>query len=178
MIMKNEKIIEVILDKINAGYDDYGIERFLKQQEINSDEFHTLIEAAKNKILEYKLKTYPRQNKLVFIFSLALFIVFFLFFIIILPSLNIANGIIPLSIVGAICISLSGFYTLLYYKSWEKGFIERVGKPKLDLQTYFLVSSLPNVLFYFIISWCFISGPGYNLYKLDITIKVIKSLIP
>jgi hypothetical protein len=176
--MKNEKIIEAIVDKINAGYDDYGIEKFLKQQEINSEEFDVLIEVAKNKILEHKLKTYPKQNKLAFIFSLALFVVFFLFFGIILPSLSIANGIIPLSIVGAICISLSGFYALLYYKSWEKGFIERVGKPKLDLQTYFLVSSLPTVLFYFIISWSFISGSGYQLYKLHMTIKFIKSLIP
>lgn len=176
--MKNEKIIEAIVDKINAGYDDYGIEKFLKQQEINSDEFDTLIEAAKNKILEHKLKTYPKQNKRTFIIWLSLFVVFLIFFCIILPSLNIANGIIPLSIVGAICISFSGFYVLLYYKSWKKEFIERVGKPKLDLQTYFLVSSLPTVLFYFIIFWSFISGPGQDIYKLHITIKFIKSLIP
>lgn len=177
IIMKNEKIIEAIVDKINASYDDYGIERFLKQQEINSDQYNALIEQAKNKILEHKLKTYPRQNKLVFIFSLALFVALLLFFGFILPSLNIASGIIPLSTMGAICISLSGFYSILYYKSWKKDFIEKVGKPKLDLQTYFLVSIIPNVLLYFIISWSFISGSGYNLYKLDISIKAIKSLI-
>lgn len=177
MVVENEKIIEAIVDKINAGYDDYDIERFLKQQEINSDESNVLIEQAKNKILEHKLKTYPKQNKLVFIFSLALFVALLLFFGLILPSLNIASGIIPLSIVGAIGISLSGFYVLLYYKSWKKDFIERVGKPKFDLQTYFLVSSLPTILFYFIISWNFISGPGHNLYKLDITSKLIKSLL-
>lgn len=176
--MKNEKIIEAIVDKINARYDDFDIEKFLKQKEINSNEYNALIEAAKNKILEHKLKTYPKQNKLAFIFSLALFVVLLLFFGFILPSLNIASGIIPLAIMGAICISLTGFYAILYYKSWKKDFIEKVGKPKLDLQTYFLVSSIPNVLLYYIISWSFINESGYNLYKLDITIKAIKYLIP
>lgn len=176
--MKNEKIIEVIVDKINAGYDDYDIKKFLERKEINPEEFDMLIDTAKNKILEHQLQTYPKQNKRVFIFSLALFVVFLIFFGIILPSLNIANGIIPLSIVGAISISLSGFYALLYYKSWKRDFIERVGKPKLDLQTYLLVSSLPTVLFYFVISWNFISGPGHNLYKVHMTIKFIKSLLP
>jgi hypothetical protein len=174
--MENEKIIEVIIDKLNDGYDDYEIENFLERQEINLSEFDALIEAAKNKILEYKLKTYPKQNKLAFIVSLSLFIVFFLFFLIIIPLLNIENGITLLSILGAIAISLSGFYSILYYKSWEKDFIEKVGKPKLNLQTYFLVSSLPTVLFYFIISWNFLEGPGHNLYKLSITAKVLKLL--
>jgi hypothetical protein len=176
--MENGKIIEAIVDKINAGYDDYGIERFLKQQEINSDEFNTLIETAKEKILEHQLKTYPKQNKRAFVVWLSLFVVLFLFCAIILPTLNIANGIIPFSIVGAMGISFSGFKSILYYKSWKKNFIEKVGKPKFNLQTYFLVSSLPTILFYFLISWNFISGPGHNLYKLDITSKLIKSLIP
>lgn len=176
--MENEKLIEAIVDKINAGYDEDDLERFLERKEIKSDEFNLLIEAAKAKILEHQLQTYPKQNQRVFIFSLALFIVFLIFFGIILPSSNIANGIILLSIVGAIGISLSGFYTLLYYKSWKRDFIERVGKPKLDLQTYLLVSSLPTVLFYFVISWNFISGPGHNLYKVHMTIKFIKSLLP
>lgn len=176
--MKNEKIIEAIVDKINAGYDDNGIERFLKQQEINSDEFSKLIEMAKDKILEHQLKTYPKQNKRAFIVWLSLFIMFLVFFCILLPSLNFANAVIPLSILGAMGLSFSGFKSILYYKSWEKDFIEKVGKPKFDLQTYFLVSSLPTILFYFLISWNFISGPGHNLYKLDITRKIIKSLLP
>jgi hypothetical protein len=176
--METEKIIDAIVAKMNVGNDDYSIEKFLIHQKINSDEFDTLIEAAKNKILDYKLKSYPKQNKRVFIFSIALFVLFIIFFIIILPSLNIAKAIIPLSIVGAIGTSLSGFYALLYYKSWKKHFIESVGKPKLDLQTYILVSSLPTVLFYFIISWSFINGSSYNLYKIDITLKAIKSLMP
>lgn len=178
MIMENGKIIEAIVDKINAGYDDYGIERFLKQQEIYSDKFNILIEAAKNRILEHQLKTFPKQNKRAFIVWLSLFVGLLFFFCIILPLLNIVTVIIPFSIVGAIAISFSGFKSILYYKSWKKDFIERVGKPKFDLQTYILVSSLPTILFYFIISWNFINGPGYNLYKLDITRKLIKSLIP
>lgn len=172
--MENAKIIEVIIDKINDGYDDYEIKKFLERQEINLDKFDRQLEDAKSKILEYKLKTYPKQNKITFIVALSLFLVFFLFFCVILPSLNISNVIIPLSIVGAISISLSGFYSLLYYKSWEKSFIEKVGKPELDLQTYFLISSLPTILFYFMISWNFLEGPGHNLYKLGITIKIIK----
>lgn len=174
--MENEKIIEAIIDKITAGYDNYEIERFLKQQEINLDEFDRLIEEAENKILVDKLETYPKQNRLAFNVSLSLLGMFFLLFCFIMPSLNITNGIIPISIVGSICISLSGFYAILYYKSWEKSFIERLGKPKLDLQTYLLVSSLPTVLFYFLISWSFLEGPAHNLYKVDITIKAIKAI--
>ncbi|OXA79156.1 hypothetical protein SAMN05444397_102399 [Flavobacterium aquidurense] len=157
---------------------DNGIERFLKQKEINPDGFDTIIEMAKDKISEHQLTTYPKQNKRVFILWLSLLVGLLFFFCIILPSLNISNVIIPLSIVGAISISFSGFKSILYYKSWGKDFIERVGKPKFDLQTYFLVSCIPTILFYFIISWNFISGPGHNLYKLGITAKFIKSLIP
>lgn len=176
--MKNEKLIETIVDKINAGYDNYGIEKFLEHQEINSDEFDTLIEAAKTKILEYKLETYPKQNKLVFNVSLSSFVLSLIFFCVILPSLNIGNGVIPLSILGAVGVSFSGFYTILYYKSWEKSFIEKVGKPKFDLQIYFLVASLPTVLFYFLIYWNFISGPGHDFYKVYRHLRFIKSFLP
>lgn len=174
---ENNKIIEEIIEKINDGYDDYDIERFLESHEINSSNFDVLIEMAENKILENKLRTYPRQNKLSFIFCTSLLVLFFVLFIIILPSVNIPAIRIPLSIIGAISISLSGFYTFLYYKSWNKDFIEKVGKPKLNLQTYFIISSLPTVLLYFIISWCSTNGSGYDLYKLGISIRAIKSLI-
>lgn len=171
--MKNEEIIEVIVIKIKAGYDEYEIERFLKQQEINLDLYNTLIEAANNEILNDKLKSYPKQNKRTFIFCITLFIVLIITFFFILPSLNISNAIIPLSAIGTIGISLSGFYSLLYYKSWTKDFIEKIGKPKFDLQTYILITSLPTVFFYFIIFWNFTSGSGYNLYKLKMIRKII-----
>jgi hypothetical protein len=178
--MTNKKITEAIIDKINIGYDDYELEKFLEQQEINSSEFETLIENAKSKILEHNLKTYPKQNKSTFIFCLSLFASLFaslfLFFVIILPLSNISNGIIPISILGSIAISLSGSYALLYYKSWNKDFIERIGKPKFDLQNYILLFSLPTVLIYFMISRSFINGSGYHLYKLNSTIRLINSL--
>lgn len=176
--MEDKRIIEVIIDKINAGYDDYEIEKFLERQKINSIEFDKLIEIAKNRILEYKLQTYPKQNRLAFIFWLILFILSFLFFFIIIPFLSVINRVIPIAIFGAFIISLSGFYSILYYKSWENDFIEKIGKPKFNLQTYILVSSLPTVLFYFIISWNFLEGPGHNLYTLSITRRALKLLFP
>lgn len=176
--MNNEKIIQTIVDKINAGYDDYGIEKFLKHLEINPEEFDALIEAANTKILEHKLKTYPKQNKLTFIFSVVSFVVFFILFTVIIPSLNIGDKIIPLSILGAICFSLSGFYALIYYKSWQKSFIEKIGKPKFDFGMYFILCSFPTVIFYFIIYWNFIEGPGHDLYKFSVTRKFIKFLFP
>lgn len=176
--MKNEKIIEVIVDKINAGYDEDDLERFLERKEIKTDEFNSLIEAAKAKILEHQLQIYPKQNKRVFIVWLSLFVVFVVFFVFILPVINIPNEIILLSILGAVAISFSGFKSILYYKSWEKSFIERVGKPKFDFQNYLLLFSLPTILFYFMISWSYVNGPGQNLYKIHMTIKFIKSLLP
>ncbi|WP_433815858.1 hypothetical protein [Flavobacterium johnsoniae] len=176
--MENKRIIEVIIDKINDGYDDYEIEKFLERQEISLDKFDKQLEEAKNKILEYKLKTYPKQNKLAFIISLSLFVLFFFSFLIVIPILNITNGLVPLSILGAFAISLSGFYSILYYKSWKADFIEKVGKPKLNLQTYILVSSLPTVLLFFIISWNSLEGPGHNLYKLSVTSKLFKLFFP
>jgi hypothetical protein len=174
--MPNKKITEAIIDKINIGYDNYDLEKFLEQQEINSSDYEMLIQNAKNKILENNLKTYPKQNKSTFIFCLSLFASLFLFFVIILPLSNISNGIIPISILGAISISLSGSYALLYYKSWNKDFIEKIGKPKFNLQNYMLLFSLPTVLIYFMISKSFINGSGYHLYKLNSTIRLINSL--
>ena len=172
--MKSEKIIDTIVDKINAGYDNYGIERFLKHQEINPDEFETLIETAKNKILEHQLKTYPKQNKKTFIVWLSMFVVFLILLFILLPLLHISNGVMLLLFMGSVGLSFSGFNTLLYYKSWEKTFIERTGKPKFNLQTYILLASLPTVIFYYIISWNYLSGPGHDLYKMRTTFKLIK----
>jgi hypothetical protein len=156
--MIDEKIIDGIIDRLNDGDDDYDIEKYLERKEINSNEFEKLIETAKNKILVHKLETYPKQNKFKFIFWTSLFVIFFILFFFILPKSNINVGIIALSITGAICTSLSGFFSWIYYKSWSKDFIEKVGKPKVDLQIYFMLSAIPNVILYFIISWCFSSG--------------------
>jgi hypothetical protein len=171
--MNNEKIIESIVDKINAGDDDYEIERFLERQEISSDEFESLIEMAKNKILEVQLKTYPKQNRLSFVIFVVLFILFILFCFL-LPLLDIGSVMIPLSILVAIGTSLSGFYALLYYKSWKKDFIERKGKPKFDLHSYIMLATLPTVLLCYIISWNYLNGPGYNLYKMKSTFNFLK----
>lgn len=159
-------------------YQDNKSERFKNRQEINSAESYTVFETNESEFSDIELKTYSRQNKFVFILSLVLFVAAFLFFFIIVPSLNVARIIIPVSIVGSIMISLSGFYCLLYYKSWKKDFIEKVGKPKLNIETFILICSLPTALFYFIISWNFLEGPGHNLYKLGITHSVIKFLNP
>ncbi|PIF29836.1 hypothetical protein CLU81_0220 [Flavobacterium sp. 9] len=159
-------------------YQDNKSEKSENRQEINSTESDTVFETTESEISDIELKTYSRQNKFVFILSLVLFIASFLFFFIIVPSLDVARVIIFVSIVGSIMISLSGFYCLLYYKSWKKDFIEKVGKPKLNIETFILICSLPTVLFYFIISWNFLEGPGHNLYKLGITLKVLKFLNP
>lgn len=172
--MEKTQIIETIIEKINNNYDHYDIEEFLERKGINPADFDILIEAAENKILAHKLKTYPKQNKFRFIFYMVLFVLSFLFSIIILPILNIRNGIIPLSIFGAISISLSGCYALLFYKSWNKDFVGKVGKPKFNLSTYLLIFSVPTVLLYFLISWSTINGAGHDLYKLKSTSKIIK----
>ncbi|WP_337966054.1 hypothetical protein [uncultured Flavobacterium sp.] len=149
-------------------------EKKIERSENNSAESYTVFETTESEFSDIELKTYSRQNKFVFILSLVLFVASFLFFFIILPSLDVARIIIPVSITGSIMISLSGFYCLLYYKSWKKDFIEKVGKPKLNIETFILICSLPTALFYFIISWNFLEGPGHNLYKLGITHSVIK----
>lgn len=160
------------------AYQENKIEKSENLQEINSTQIDTLFETTESEISEIEFKTYSRQNKFVFLLSLVLFIAFFLFFFIIVPSLDVAGIIIPLSITGSIMISLSGFYCLLYYKSWKKDFIEKVRKPKLNIETFILICSLPTALFYFIISWNYLEGPGHNLYKLGITLKVLKFLNP
>lgn len=173
--MKNEKIIEAIVDKINAGYDDYEIERFLERKQIKPEEFDTLIETAKNKILEYRLQTYPKQNKKTFIVWLSMFVVFLILLFVLLLLLNITNGVVTLLLfMGSVGLSFSGFNTMLYYKSWEKDFIERTGKPKFNLQTYLILATLTTVIFYYIISWNYLSEPGYDLYKMRTTFKLIK----
>lgn len=156
--MTNEQIIDGIIDRLNDGDEDYDIEKYLERKEIHSSEFPQLIKTAKDKILQHKLKTFPKQNKLRYIVWTTLLLIFILLFFFILPKSNISDGIFPLSIFGAICISLSGFFSFIYYKSWLEDFIVKVGKPKLDIQVYVLMSSLPNIILYFIISWCFSSA--------------------
>jgi hypothetical protein len=156
--MTNEQIIEGIIDRLNDGDDDYDIEKYLERKEIDSNEFPQLIKTAKDKIVQHKLETFPKQNKLRYILWTTLFSIFILLFFFILPKLNISDGITPLSILGAVCISFTGFLSFIHYKSWLEDFIVKVGKPKLDYQVYTFMSLLPNVILYFIISWCFSSA--------------------
>lgn len=156
--MIDEKIIDLIIDRLNDGDDDYDIGKYLERKEINPIEFEQLIITAKNRILEHKLETYPKQNKLKFILWTSLLSLSFLLFFIILPYSNINIGITALSITGAISTSLFSFFSWIYYKSWLKDFIEKVGKPKIDLQIYIIIFTIPNIILFFIISWCFSSG--------------------
>lgn len=175
-MMEKKEIIEKIIEKFHAGDDDDEIKKFLERIDVKSEEWEFLIENAKNKILEFQLKTYPKQNKLAFIFWILLFLMFSIFFLAILPLFQISNAITIVSIFGSICITLSGFNSLLYYKSWKKDFIEKVGKPNLDLGMYFLLSIFPNIAIYAIISWNYINNTEYNLYKFSITLKAIRLL--
>lgn len=169
-----------IYKSIKTGFyvDFCGNKMDVKADVTASDDVTKPVKIVENIFLDPTLKPYISKNKLTFAIWLTLFIVFSFFGFIILPSIDVGGAIMVLSVLGAICISFSGFCSILYYKSWEKAFIQKVVKPKLDFSTYFIVGLLPTILFYFMISWNFIDGPGYNLYKAHTTIKFIKSLIP
>lgn len=155
--MEKENIINYIIQGLKNGDEEYQIERYLKIKDVNSSEFETLFETAKNKILEERLETYPKKNKQSFIIWTILTVALFVIFFFILPKQNISHNLL-LSIIGAISLSFSAFHSLMYYKSWEEDFIKKVRKPKKDLNLFFAISAIPIVILYFIISWCLKNG--------------------
>lgn len=156
--MINDEIVNYIVDRINAGDDQYEIEDSLKRKEIDQSEFDAIIEAAKSKILEYKFKTYPRQHIIRFTVWTILLLFFSVLFFFILPGLGITRNTVILSIVGTICLSICLLNVFIYYGSWRKRNIEKYGKPKPPIEGYVFVSFFPGFIFYFIISSCFSSG--------------------
>lgn len=156
--MINDEIVNYIVDRINAGDDQYEIEDSLKRKEIAPSEFDGIIEAAQGKILKHKLKTYPRQHIIRFTVWTILLLFFSALFFFILPQLGITRNTVILSILGTICLSISLLNVFIYYGSWREANIKKFGKPKAPIEGYALVSFFPGFIFYFIISNCFSSG--------------------
>lgn len=156
--MSNNEIVNYIVDRINAGDDQYEIEDSLKRKEIDPGEFDTIIEAAQGKILEHKLKTYPRQHIIRFTVWTILFLFFSALFFFILPGLGITRSTVIISVLGTICLSISLLNVFIYYGSWREKNIKKFGKPKPPIEGYAIVSFFPGFIFYFIISSCFSSG--------------------
>jgi hypothetical protein len=156
--MTNEEIVNYVVDRINAGDDQYEIEDSLKRKEIDPSEFDALIEAAQSKILEHKLKTYPRQHIIRFTIWTILFLSFSVLFFFILPGLGITRNTVLISILGTICLSISLLNVFIYYGSWREANIKKYGKPKPPIEGYVLICLFPGFIFYLIISSCFSSG--------------------
>jgi hypothetical protein len=153
--MLNDEIVNYIVDRINAGDDQYEIEDSLKRKEINPSEFDAIIEAAQGKILDYQLKIYPKQNKLRFAFWMILSAVFFILFFFILPRLNMVRNVTIISIIGSICLSFSLFSSFFHYGTWRKDYIKKAGRPKFPFDIYIIISLIPSLIIYFFISWSF-----------------------
>ncbi|MBF4472424.1 hypothetical protein [Flavobacterium sp. HJJ] len=156
--MNKDEIVEYIVDRINANEDQYQIEASLKRKEIDPAQFDSLMDQALARILEHKLKTYPRQNIIRFTIWTILLLFFSALFFFILPGLGITRNTITLSILGTICLSVSLLNVFIYYGSWRKRNIEKYGKPKPPIEGYLVISFFPGFIFYFIISSCFSSG--------------------
>lgn len=156
--MNKDEIVQYIIDRINAGDDQNQIEASLKRKEIDPAQFDSLIDQALAGILEYKLKTYPRQHIIRFTVWTILFLSFSVLFFFILPGLGITRNTVIISISGTICLSISLVNVFIYYGSWRKRNIEKYGKPKSPIEGYLMICFFPGFIFYFIISSCFSSG--------------------
>lgn len=156
--MNKDEIVEYIIDRIDAGDDQDQIEDSLKRKEIDPAQFNSLIDEALAKILEHKLKTYPRQHIIRFTVWTILLLVFSVLFFFILPGLGITRNTVIISILGTICLSICLLNVFIYYGSWRKRNIEKYGKPKPPIEAYLFVTFFPGFIFYFIISSCFSSG--------------------
>ena len=153
--MEKETLINYIANNLNNGTDEYEIERYLKIKNVDPSEFESMFAIAKERILEGKLSTYPKKNKMSFIVWTTLTLLTFILFLFVLPKQNITGGTTILSIIGGICICFFAFNAFLYYKSWTEDFIKKIGQPKLDLQIFIALAIIPTVILAFIIGWRF-----------------------
>lgn len=156
--MDKASIIEGIVDRLRDDFSDYAIEEFLTRNNVHPDEFASLIQTANDNLLAEKLRIYPKQSKLAFALWLLTTIILSIVFFFVLPKQNITNGVLMISIFGAICISFSGLKAMQYYKTWTPEFIEKFGKPGFDWSAVFAISFLPVVILSFIINTIFSSN--------------------
>ena len=162
--MDDQELVQHVFEKLKNGYLDYQIDDFLNYKDVDKSKQASIKESAYSLLLKYRLSYLPKQNKNKFIafvtFSVLVFIVFFL----VLPRMNIATGVFPLAVFGAIAFAFFLFMAYVYYKTWEPEFIELKDKPEIDWKAVLVLLPMPGIIFYFIISWLF-SSASENILK-------------
>jgi hypothetical protein len=173
--MKQPILIQQIIAMLNKGYADETIVYDLKQEGNSDETIYSALDAAKTEYMKESLKRQIRINKVTHYAFMALSIITFLVFLIVLPRLEIGIGhVFILSLLGSCLTAFFAFFSIVYYNSWDKNFVQSTGRPSIDFSMMVLMLA-PVIVLHFLLSWRFSSAQESRLK--DQQVEVIGRII-
>lgn len=161
--MKQPILIQQIITMLNKGYTDETIVYDLKQEGNSEETIYSTLDAAKTQYMKESLKRQVKVNRVTHYAFMALSIITFLVFLIVLPRLEIGIGhVFIFSLLGSCLTAFFAFFSIVYYKSWDENFVQSTGRPNIDLSMMVLLL-VPVIILHFLLSWRFSSAQESKL---------------
>lgn len=151
--MDNQRFITQTKEMLPDDLSDETLTYYLTEAGAEPDSIPGIIETAKTEYAVELCKIYTRKNKFSYYLWLSFSVVGFISFLFVLPWLNFTvDRVFICSIVGAVFCCASGFLAWAYRKTWEPEFVQKHGRPKIQLALLFAVCVIPSTIVYFIFS--------------------------
>lgn len=150
--MENEKIIALIIEKLEANYQEFDIKQYLIRRNVDVSNFKALFEKAKNQLEHDTRSKNTRQSLLLFgTFTLLTLLTIVLFYGY-LPAEIESGDQVFLPLVGSLLISVFGLLAIVFYGNWANRSNETIITPTINYPLLFTIALFPSMVFFFILS--------------------------
>jgi len=150
--MENEKIIALIIEKLEADYQEFDIKQYLIRRNVDVSNFKALFEKAKNQLEHDTRSKNSRRSLVLFATFTFLTLATAVFFYSYLPAEIESEDQVFLSLMGALLISVFGLLAIVFYGNWANQSKETVITPTINYPLLFTIALFPSMLLFFILS--------------------------
>ncbi|WP_035651789.1 hypothetical protein [Flavobacterium sp. ASV13] len=143
--MKENPLVLKAVQYIKADYNDYEIRNFLLEEGAAEDEVEDILEEASAILKEEQVQINSKKYKVFFVLFVVLFVTSFYYFLFVLPA-KIESASIIYPLLGSILICLFGILSFVYFGTWNKDTLRKIGSVHLKFDVLFFFMMLPVIL--------------------------------
>lgn len=152
--MKENSLVLKAVQCIKADYNDFEIRNFLMTEGAIGDEVDHILQEALDVIEEEQVEINSKKYKVFFVLFFILFLSSFYCFLFVLPA-KIESASVLYSLLGSILICLFGVLSFVYFGSWSKDELRKIGSINLKFDVLLFLTVFPVLIMYFIINSVF-----------------------